>query len=277
MFLVNNFGSMMLIFWAFFALMVFGVLFVLIKDAKIYNKKVRVFVLNKNNKFVCYDTKGGIIKDKNGVEFFKTKIFGEDNLRIDQSVPNRERFYLKQERLFGFGLFPYVLRECVDYMNVKEKVFTTITHSLITLKRGKELNICNNDECEFCKNNLDINDFRMNPDDVKFKLIKKYDVCDKCFTEYLDARYEGIDSADLSAYWSRIDTYNKRWGDWLNKYGVIVVSLACLILVGFVTYFIFKYSGPMFSDVNGAKISAESSIIAQQINAQQYNNSLPTN
>ena len=277
MFFVNNFGSMVLVFWAFLSLMFIGFLYVIIKDNKLYNKKVRVFILNKNNKFVCYDTRGGIVHDKKGVETFKTKIFGEDNLRIEQSLPNRERFYLKQERLFNMPFLPYILRECVDFMNVKEKVFTTITLSLITLKRGKELNVCSNDECEFCKNNIDINEFRADPENIKFKMIKKHDVCERCFTEYIDARYEGIDSADLSAYWSRIETYNKRFGDWFNKYGVIVVSLACLILVGFVTYFIFKYSGPMFSEVNGAKISAESSMIAQQINAQQYNNTLPIN
>ena len=274
MFLVNNFGSMMLIFWAFFAFMIFGVLYFIVQDTTRYNKKVRVFVLN-NGKYVCYDTRGGIIKDKNGVPSFRTKIFGEDKLKINQNVPNRERFYLKQLNMFNFGLLPYVIKECVDFLNVKEGVFIPISHSFITLKRGRDLNVCSKEECEFCKQNVVIEDFRNNPSE--YPKIETFDMCEKCFTEYVNARYEGIDSADLSFYWAKIEEIEKRWGDWFTKYGVMIVSLACLILVGFVTYFIFKYSGPMFQDVNGAKISTESSMIAQQINAQQYNNTLPTN
>jgi hypothetical protein len=276
MFLVNNFGSMMLIFWAFFAFMIIGVLFVVIRDNNLYNKKVRVFKLS-NGKSVCYDTKGGIVKDKNGVPSFKTKLFGEDNQKIHQNVPPFERFYHKQQHMFNFGLFPYVIKECVDFLNVKEGVYVPISHSFITLKRGQDLNICSQKECQFCEFNVNIEDFRKEPSKYVKQITTPNNMCEKCLSEFINARYEGIDSADLSFYWSKIEEIEKRWGDWFTKYGVMIVSLACLILVGFVTYFIFKYSGPMFSDVNSAKMSAESSIIAQQIQAQQYNNTLPIN
>ena len=273
-FLLSNGGSIIYIVYGILAFLVVIMAIFMILDAKKYNKKVTIHVL-MGDKYIAYDTKGGIVKNDQGVLCFKTKKFGREGFHIEQNVPPKERFYLKEQCMLNFPLLPYVLKECIDFINIKEGLYVPISHSFISIKRGQDIKLTSKEDCVFCNKHISVETYRKNPE--LHTDIKEHYLCEKCFTEYINARFEGVDSADLSYYWMKVDELKNKFGSFMEKWGAMIILGALLILVGFTFYLMFKYTPDLYGQISQTKEQAYYKALEYNVNQQLYNGSIPTN
>jgi len=271
--LAKGAGGFSIFIYIILGIIVVGGFSVIIWDIKKYNKRTRIFCL-RGGKYTCYETKGSKETNKKNVTVFKTKSFGRDNEHIERNNLSNELYYEMENNLLKMPFLPKVLVECVDFMSPKKGVYVPVRRSFISFRRGEELNIGTSDECVCCKENIDIKEYIKNPHDA----IKKFDtICESCLSDLINVRYECIDDADLAYYWSVIDEIDNKYGNFINKYGVIITSIACLVLVGFVIYVINRYYPDMQNAVSATHNQAYQTALTEQVNAMKYNNTLPTN
>jgi len=250
-------------------------LIVVINDMRKYNKEVRIFAL-RGGKYTCYTTKGAKQTNKQNVTIFKTKTFGRDNEKIETNNLSNEKFYEKEQTLWNLPFLPFVLKECIDFMSPKKGVYIPIRRSFISFKRGEELNLCTEKECECCKSGIELTDFMKDPS--KYPQVESFNnLCERCFTELINVKYECIDDSDLSYYWTIIDEIEKKYGELFAKYAIIIISVFCLLLVGFTIYIANKYYPDIQKAVADSHMLVYEKVINAQINTAYYNNTLPTN
>lgn len=259
----------------FIGIMFLVMISIILHDIMTYNKKIRVFCL-RGGKYTCYITKGRKKTDKQNVTTFNTKRFGRDGESILMKNIGNEKFYEMEDNLFGLPFLPFVLKECIDFMSPKKGVYIPIRRSFISFKRGQDLEIVNKEECVCCKNNIEPKDVLLNPE--KYSNLGSFDkLCEPCMSELIDARYEGVDDADLSYYWSIIEEIEKKWGDALAKYAIIIISVLCLILVGFTIWTVNHYYPDIQKAVADTHMAVYNKAIEVNVAQTQYNNSLPAN
>jgi len=250
-------------------------LIVIINDMRKFNKGVRIFAL-RGGKTTSYITKGSKTTDKRNITVFETKRFGRDNEKIKMNNLSNEKFYEQEGVLWNMPYFPFILKECIDFFSPKKGVYIPVRHSFLSFKRGEDLHISPASECDCCKAGIDLTDFMKNPE--KFPQVNTFNnLCERCVTELINVRYECIDDSDLSYYWTVIDEIEKKYGEMFAKYAILVISALCLILVGFTIYCANKYYPDIQEAVSSSHQAVYDKVINAQINAQYYNNSLPTN
>jgi len=248
-------------------LMILGmvvVLFIMLKQMFAYNVETDVWE-QVNGTYVLHRTKGGIFKDKNGVRYFKTKKFGENNKFVNYREPNNEIYANYSTNILKVAFLPRVVKKQIAFMNPFGETFIPVRRSFVSIKRGVDLSICSKEQCEFCKEGINVEDFLNDPSKYLDKIKTMDSICEKHFTSLVNARYECIDQSDLSWMWREIDEVKKEFGDFLTKYAPIIVvggMLAFALLTIIITY-------KMQPDLAEA-IAAENRAYLQEFKKQAY-------
>jgi len=220
--------------------------------------------------------KGGIFKDSNGVRYFKSKKYGKNGKRIIYREPNNEIFADFENRLWGMPFLPQVQNEQIAFLNPFGETFIPVRRSFITIKRGKDLTITSNEDCEFCKTGVDIDDFLADPETFLDRIKKMDSCCEKHFTQIVNARYECIDQSDLSWMWKQIDDIKNEFGSFLMKFAPLIAIAGMFIFVAVVILLTYKLQPDIQEMVHTANMDYINSLKLKSVEALQ-NVTYPTN
>jgi len=214
----------------------FALCFILIKDIIMYNKYVDAWKMVGGN-YKLFRTKGAIKKNKNGVKEFVTRKFGKDGNKINYRDPDGIMFADFEKPLLTLPFLPTVKSEQIAFVNPVGDVWIPVRRSFISIKRGINLSITNHEECEFCNNKVDMTKFIEKPSLFTEKIKNMNNVCEKCFTKLINARYECIDQSDLSWMWKEIDGIKHKYGDFITKFlpaivigGSFIFAIAVIVV-----------------------------------------------
>lgn len=280
-FVSGNAGTIFMLSLFVLILIILVIIGFIVYDILVFNKKIDAYKL-VGTKYILYRTKGRFKKDKNGVIHLISKRFGHDFEKIDVKNPPKEDFTTFMDRLFGFPLFPYVVKEQICLLNVRGSEWISIKKSFVFLKRGIELNVTSKEECDFCRNAIDSYKF-YNDDEYKqekLNTLKDSDfdsVCTKCFSEIVNARFECIDPVDQSWLFQKLDDIYKKYGDFLTKIAPLIIIGMSFIFVLLLFIFTYKFYPDIMTSIKTSYLDAHKVVLEQQINAIKYNNTLPTN
>jgi len=205
-----------------------------------YNKFVDVWTNIGGGTYKLIRTKGCIVKDSNGVRTFESLKFGSDRKKIIYREPNNELFGNFEKPLFNFPGFPLTQSDQISFLNPFGDTFIPIRRSFISIRRGVDLSVTSKEDCEFCQNGVNMDNYLDNPKDYLSKIKDNNRLCELCLTKLVNARYECIDQSDLSWMWKQIDDVKSKFGDFLAKYGMVIVALGSLIFVLAVIIFTYK-------------------------------------
>lgn len=229
-------------FWTvIFAIVFFFIVafIIIIKNQLKYNCYVDINEL-VGSSYKLHRTKGGVFTDSNGVRYFKSKKFGKSGKQVIYREPSNELFADYEHNMFDLPFLPRVQSEEIGFLNPFGETFIPVRRSFISIKRGVDLRITSKEDCEFCKKGVKMTDFISNPG-LYLEKIKDMDrVCEKHFSDLINARYECIDQSDLSWMWKNIDDLKKDFGDFMLKFAPLVTAGLILVFVAFTVLIVLK-------------------------------------
>ena len=161
-------------------------------------------------------------------------------------------------------------------MNPFGETFIPIRRSFITIKRGSDLAITSNEDCEFCQEGVDIDDFLAEPEQYLDRIKKMDSVCEKHFTQIVNARYECIDQSDLSWMWKQIDDVKNEFGSFLMKFAPLIAIAGMFIFVAAVILLTYKLQPDLQEMVHSANMDYINALKLKSIETAK-NVTIPTN